>query len=102
MQNNQELSLDNRLDLRHLNIISIDPIGCKDIDDAIHIEHIDQNICQLGIHIADVSHYIDEYTPFDDLISDRGFSIYLPHKRIDMISEKLATNYCSLKQNEDK
>jgi exosome complex exonuclease DIS3/RRP44 len=102
MKNNKELSLNGRLDLRDKNIISIDPIGCKDIDDAIHVEQIDKDTCQLGIHIADVSHYIAENTPFDELISGRGFSIYLPHKRIDMISEKLATNHCSLRQDEDK
>ena len=80
------------------NIYSIDPIGCVDIDDAIHIEEFD-NYYQIGIHIADASYYIEENTLLDLEIQKRGESIYLPNKNvIHMLPENLM-KICSLTQN---
>jgi exosome complex exonuclease DIS3/RRP44 len=95
------ISIGDRIDLRELNICSIDPKGCVDIDDAIHYRRLEGKH-EIGVHIADVTYYIKPGTYIDKEIRNRGFSIYLPHKRLDMITEKLAIEYCSLRQGKDK
>ena len=71
-------------------IFSIDPDGCKDIDDAIHIEKNNDNSYTIGVHIADVTSYINEGSNIDLLSRNRCSTIYL-HKRIDMIPSILST-----------
>jgi ribonuclease R len=79
------------------NIYSIDPIGCIDIDDAIHIEEYD-NYYQIGVHIADVSHYIERNSLLDLEIQKRGESIYFENQTIHMLPENLM-KICSLTQD---
>ena len=98
---NEEIKLEKRLDLRDKFVLSIDPEGCKDIDDAIHINETISGY-EVGIHIADVSHFIKENTELDEVLKNRLTSIYAPHKTINMLPDKLSNGLCSLLPNQDK
>jgi exosome complex exonuclease DIS3/RRP44 len=86
-----------RRDLRHLQICSIDPIGCQDIDDALHARALPNGNFEVGVHIADVSHFVKPNNAMDAEASIRGTTVYLVDKRIDMLPMLLGTNLCSLK-----
>ncbi|CAG8949520.1 hypothetical protein HYFRA_00007752 [Hymenoscyphus fraxineus] len=86
-----------RRDLRHLQICSIDPIGCQDIDDALHARPLPNGNFEVGVHIADVSHFVKPNNAMDAEASIRGTSVYLVDKRIDMLPMLLGTDLCSLK-----
>lgn len=85
-----------RRDLRHLNICSIDPPGCQDIDDALHARVLPNGNYELGVHIADVTHFVKPDTALDHEGASRGTSVYLVDKRIDMLPMLLGTNLCSI------
>ncbi|ESZ93918.1 mitotic control protein dis3 [Sclerotinia borealis F-4128] len=87
----------NRRDLRDLNICSIDPIGCQDIDDALHARPLPNGNYEVGVHIADVSHFVKPNNAMDAEASIRGTTVYLVDKRIDMLPMLLGTDLCSLK-----
>lgn len=87
----------NRRDLRHLNICSIDPPKCQDIDDALHAHVLPNGNLSLGVHIADVTHFVKADTPLDREGSIRATSTYLVDRRIDMLPSLLGTNLCSLR-----
>ncbi|KAH8599065.1 hypothetical protein B0O99DRAFT_683785 [Bisporella sp. PMI_857] len=87
----------NRKDLRGLNICSIDPIGCQDIDDALHARQLPNGNYEVGVHIADVSHFVKPNNAMDAEASIRGTTVYLVDKRIDMLPMLLGTDLCSLK-----
>lgn len=91
---NYDLTPD-RIDLTDKYVISIDPIGCKDIDDALHID-INNNIIELGIHIADVSSFIPIGSELDQEIYNRTESVYLENEQINMLPDEMATDKCSL------
>ncbi|SPN96910.1 probable mitotic control protein dis3+ [Cephalotrichum gorgonifer] len=86
-----------REDLRHLLICSIDPVGCQDIDDALHAKRLDNGNYEAGVHIADVSNFVKPGNAMDTEASIRGTSVYLVDKRIDMLPMLLGTDLCSLK-----
>ncbi|RKF56249.1 Exosome complex exonuclease dis3 [Erysiphe neolycopersici] len=86
-----------RQDLRDLGICSIDPIGCQDIDDALHARPLPNGNIEVGVHIADVSHFVKPRTAMDLEASTRGTTVYLVDKRIDMLPMMLGTDLCSLK-----
>ncbi|KAG2013854.1 mitotic control protein dis3 [Coprinopsis cinerea AmutBmut pab1-1] len=86
-----------REDLRYLNICSIDPPGCQDIDDALHARKLPNGNIEAGVHIADVSHFVLPDTPMDNEAASRGTTVYLVDKRIDMLPALLGTNLCSLR-----
>lgn len=92
----------NRLDLRSVNICSVDPPGCTDIDDALHYADLDQDTCEVGVHIADVSYFVKPGTALDQEAANRGTTVYLSDRRIDMIPELLSSNLCSLIQHRDR
>lgn len=92
----------NRLDLRKLNIFTIDGEGSKDLDDAISIEKLENGNYKLGVHIADVAHYVKEGSRIDEEALKRGTSIYLVDRVIPMIIEDISNGVCSLNPNEDK
>lgn len=86
-----------REDLRGLLICSIDPIGCQDIDDALHARKLPNGNYEVGVHIADVSHFVKPANAMDTEASIRGTTVYLVDKRIDMLPMLLGTDLCSLK-----
>ncbi|KAG5979568.1 hypothetical protein E4U55_005013 [Claviceps digitariae] len=86
-----------REDLRGLLICSIDPIGCQDIDDALHARKLPNGNFEVGVHIADVSHFVKPANAMDTEASIRGTTVYLVDKRIDMLPPLLGTDLCSLK-----
>jgi len=86
-----------RVDCRHLDICSVDPPGCTDIDDALHAIVLPNGNYQVGVHIADVSHFIRPGTAIDMEAADRCTTVYLTDRRIDMVPELLSSNLCSLR-----
>jgi exosome complex exonuclease DIS3/RRP44 len=91
-----------REDYRKLPILSIDPPGCKDIDDALHCIKLPSGNYEVGVHIADVTHYVSPGTAIDVEASNRSTSTYLVNKRLDMLPGLLTTDLCSLKENVDR
>ena len=86
-----------RRDLRDLLVCSIDPVGCQDIDDALHARPLPNGNFEVGVHIADVSHFVKPNNAMDAEASIRGTTVYLVDKRIDMLPMLLGTDLCSLK-----
>ncbi|GAB5363249.1 hypothetical protein AAMO2058_000867300, partial [Amorphochlora amoebiformis] len=94
-----------RLDLRgnkEAIIMSVDPPGCTDIDDALHCRVLENGNFECGVHIADVTHYVREGSALDLEALNRATSVYLVNKRIDMIPSMLSTDLCSLKEKQDR
>lgn len=73
------------MDIRHLDICSVDPPGCTDIDDALHCRPLENGNLEVGVHIADVSHFIRPGTALDIEAASRATTVYLVNKRIDMV-----------------
>ncbi|KAK2999539.1 hypothetical protein RJ639_023329, partial [Escallonia herrerae] len=86
-----------RQDLRHLTVFSVDPPGCKDIDDALHCTALPDGNFEVGVHIADVTNFVHSGTPLDDEATQRGTSVYLVERRIDMLPKPLTEDMCSLR-----
>ena len=91
-----------RADLRHIPVLSIDPPGCKDIDDALHCTVLPNGNYQVGVHIADVTHYVKAGSAIDLEAANRSTSTYLVNRRLDMLPKLLTTDLCSLKGNMDR
>src|SRR6185295_2540134 len=91
-----------RLDLRHLLVFTIDPADARDHDDALSIEPESDQVCVVGIHIADVSHYVAPDSAIDREAVARGTSCYLPSRAIPMLPERLSAELCSLRPEEDR
>jgi len=91
-----------REDLRRLPVCSIDPPGCKDIDDALHVRKLENGNIEVGVHIADVTHFVRHDTEIDKEAASRGTSTYLVERRLDMLPGLLTTDICSLKGNADR
>jgi len=95
----QENEVKGRVDLRHLPFCTIDPVTAKDFDDAIYWDAKEDT---LYVAIADVSNYVEYYSPIDKEAIKRGFTTYLPHKAFPMLPRTLSENICSLKPNVDR
>lgn len=91
-----------RRDMRNILTFTIDPDDAKDFDDALSFQILDTGNYQIGIHIADVTHYVQEGTAVDEEAYQRGTSIYLVDRVIPMLPERLCNELCSLRPNEDK
>ncbi|CAG0883873.1 unnamed protein product [Darwinula stevensoni] len=98
----REEDIEKREDLRHLVICSVDPPGCTDIDDALHCRELTNGNLEVGVHIADVTHFIRPGTAIDQEAAARGTTVYLVDNRIDMVPELLSSNLCSLRGNEER
>ena len=91
-----------RLDMRDKVVFTIDPVDAKDFDDALSIEVLDNGNYYLGVHIADVTHYMTPHTVLDIEALERGTSVYLVDRVIPMLPESLSNGVCSLRPNEEK
>lgn len=91
-----------REDLRHLRICSIDPPGCTDIDDALHAFQLKNGNYEIGVHIADVTHFVKHDSPIDLEARLRSVTVYLVDRRIQMLPEILGTNLCSLRSDVER
>lgn len=91
-----------RLDLRKLGIFTIDSASAKDLDDAISVSRTRSGGYKLGVHIADVSHYVKEGTRLDQEAISRGTSVYFADRVVPMLPEALSNGACSLNAGEDK
>ena len=91
-----------RIDFRETLTFTIDPIDAKDFDDAISIKKIKKDLYEIGVHIADVSHYVIPETKLDEEGYKRATSVYLPDRVNPMLPEKISNELCSLRPKEDK
>ena len=96
----EEISL--RRDFRDILTFTIDPFDAKDFDDAISFQVLENGNYEIGVHIADVSHYVTPDSILDKEAFERGTSVYLVDRVIPMLPERLSNNLCSLRPNEDK
>jgi ribonuclease R len=91
-----------RRDFRGITTFTIDPEDAKDFDDALSVEQLENGNWEIGVHIADVSHYVEPDTFLDQEAQKRATSVYLVDRVVPMLPEKLSNHICSLRPNEDK
>ena len=97
-----ESEIKNREDFRKVTTFTVDPKDAKDFDDALSIREIKKGLWEVGVHIADVTHYVQSGDIIDREAEKRATSIYLVDRTIPMLPEKLCNQLCSLRPNEDK
>lgn len=91
-----------RKDFREITTFTIDPLDAKDFDDALSFRKLDNGNYEIGVHIADVTHYVDLKSELEKEAYDRATSVYLVDRTIPMLPERLSNGLCSLRPNEDK
>ena len=91
-----------RKDIRDVLTFTIDPVDAKDFDDAISIRLLKNGMYEIGVHIADVSHFVEPDTALDKEAYDRATSVYLPDRVAPMLPERISNELCSLRPHEDK
>jgi len=91
-----------RVDFREVTTFTIDPEDAKDFDDAISFRKIDEGVYEIGVHIADVTHYVKPNSQLEKEAFDRATSVYLVDRTIPMLPERLSNELCSLRPHEDK
>lgn len=97
-----EEEIGKRWDMREISTFTIDPDTAKDFDDALSIRYLEKGECEIGVHIADVTHYVQADKRLDKEAFDRSTSVYLVDRVLPMLPEKLSNELCSLRPNEDK
>ncbi|MEY2648935.1 MAG: hypothetical protein RL282_1648 [Bacteroidota bacterium] len=98
----QQEELTRRRDMRETLTFTIDPDDAKDFDDAISFAKIGKGLWEVGVHIADVSHYIQQDSALDIEAYQRATSVYLPDRVVPMLPERISNELCSLRPHEDK
>ena len=98
----QQLEISKRKDCRDILTFTIDPIDAKDFDDAISFRVLPNENFEIGVHIADVSHYIEPGSALDEEAYQRATSVYLPDRVLPMLPERISNELCSLRPKEDK
>ncbi|PSL43779.1 ribonuclease R [Chitinophaga niastensis] len=101
-ENISEAEVQKRKDIRKILTMTIDPVDAKDFDDAISIRPLKNGLYEIGVHIADVSHYVLPGTELDKEADKRATSVYLPDRVLPMLPEKISNELCSLRPHEDK
>ncbi|MCO5241008.1 MAG: ribonuclease R [Chitinophagaceae bacterium] len=91
-----------RRDMRSVLTFTIDPPDAKDFDDAVSLRRLENGLYEMGVHIADVSYYVEPGTVLDDNAYSRATSVYLPDRVLPMLPEHISNELCSLRPNEDK
>lgn len=91
-----------RRDFRDVPTFTIDPFDAKDFDDALSVRRLPNGNIEVGVHIADVTHYVKPATPIDNEAIERGTSVYLVDRCVPMLPERLSNYICSLRPNEEK
>ncbi len=91
-----------RIDMRNVCTLTIDPRDAKDFDDALSIRKLDNGLWEVGVHIADVTHYVKPGSIIEEEAVKRATSVYLVDRTIPMLPEHLSNGICSLRPNEDK
>lgn len=91
-----------RRDMRDVLTFTIDPVDARDFDDAISIREIRKGVWEIGVHIADVSHFVTPETALDEAAYERATSVYLPDRVLPMLPERISNELCSLRPHEDK
>ena len=91
-----------RRDMRDILTFTIDPVDAKDFDDALSIHEVAKGVFEIGVHIADVSHYVQPDSALDRTAYERATSVYLPDRVLPMLPERLSNELCSLRPHEDK
>ncbi|HWK05256.1 MAG TPA: ribonuclease R [Puia sp.] len=94
--------IEKRKDIRNILTFTIDPVDAKDFDDAISIRTLKNGNLEIGVHIADVSHYVEPETVLDKEAYARATSVYLPDRVNPMLPERISNELCSLRPHEDK
>ncbi|MEO1713468.1 MAG: VacB/RNase II family 3'-5' exoribonuclease, partial [Bacteroidota bacterium] len=94
--------VERRRDMRKVTTFTIDPNDAKDFDDALSIEYLENGHCEIGVHIADVSHYVKPESQLDKEALSRSTSVYLVDRVLPMLPERLSNGLCSLRPHEDK
>lgn len=97
-----EKDLEGRLDIRDKTVFTIDPVDAKDFDDALSVETLEGGLYSIGVHIADVSHYVPENSPLDREALKRATSVYLVDRVIPMLPARLSEQVCSLNPGVDR
>lgn len=98
----EEKEIKRRRDMRDVLTVTIDPADAKDFDDAVSLCELENGNYEIGVHIADVTHYVRPHDIIDKEAYERGTSVYLVDRTVPMLPEVLSNNLCSLRQGEDK
>lgn len=96
------LDLSQREDFTHLALVSVDPPGCTDIDDALHARYLPSGAIEVGVHIADVTAFVRAESEMDLEAQRRGTTVYMVDDRIDMLPSLLGSNLCSLQEHKER
>jgi ribonuclease R len=97
-----EKEISSRRDMRDITTLTIDPLDARDFDDALSVRVISENNIEVGVHIADVAHYVKPGSELDNEAFKRATSVYLVDRCVSMLPERLSNGICSLKPNEDR